>query len=136
MEKELLNIKIQTLPNGYALTVGSEEYMYFTLEKLAEGFLYHVCLGELGAASNEDIKTFLDAAVVYRADNGKIAKRMVILEDENKRLSSTLENQKKVIAKQKSALRKAREEFEKKILKGEKTLDVDFGGDEDEDDDE
>jgi hypothetical protein len=136
MEKELLNIKIQTLPNGYALTVGSEEYMYFTLEKLAQGFLYHVCLGELGAASNEDIKTFLDAAVVYRADNGKIAKRMVILEDENKRLSFTCDNQKKVIAKQKSALKKAREELEKKRIRGEKTLNVDFGEDEDEDDDE
>lgn len=136
MKTELLNIKIQTLPNGYALTVGNEEYMYFTLEKLAEGFLYHVCLGELGAASNEDIKTFLDAAVVYRADDGKIAKKMVILEEENKRLSFACENQKKIIARQKSALRKAREELEKKRIKGEKTLNVDFEEDEDEDDDE
>jgi len=136
MEKELLNIKIQTLPNGYALTVGNNEYMYFTLENLTQGFLYHVCLGELGDASNEDIKIFLDAAVAYRADNGEIAKRMVILEDENKRLSSTLENQKKAIAKQKSALKKAREVLEKKRIKGEKTLDVDFGEDEDGDDDE
>lgn len=136
MEKEHLNIKIKTLPNGYALTVGSEEYMYFTLEKLAEGFLYHVCLGELAATNSEDIKTFLDAAVVYRADDGKIAKRMVILEEENKRLSFTCENQKKVIARQKSALRKAKEELEKKRIKGEKTLNVDFGEDEDEDEDE
>ena len=136
MEKELLNIKIQTLPNGYTLTVESEEYMYFTLEKLAEGFLYHVCLGELGAASSEDIKTFLDAAVAYRADDGEIAKKMTILEDENKRLSSTCENQKKTIANQKSALRKAREELEKKTIRGEKTLNVDFEEDEDEDGDE
>ena len=136
MEKEILNIKIQPIPNGYALTVGNEEYMYFTLEKLAQGFLYHVCLGELGDTSNEDIKKFLDAAVVYRADNGEVAKRMVILEDENKRISSTLENQRKTIAKQKSALRKAREVLEKKRIRGEKTSDVDFGEGEDEDDDE
>ena len=136
MEKELLNIEIKPIPNGYTLTVDNNEYMYFTLEKLAEGFLYHVCLGELGAASNEDIKTFLDAAVAYRADDGKIAKKMVILEEENKRLSFTCENQKKIIAKQKSTLRKAREELEKKRIRGEKALNVDFEEDEDEDDDE
>ena len=131
MAKELLNIKIQTLPNGYALTVGGEEYMYFTLEKLAHGFLYHVCLGELGAASNEDIKTFLDAAVVYRADDGQIAKKMTKLANENERLQSMCENQKKTIASVRNLLKKAKEELAKKSHKGKQEID-----DEDEEDNE
>ena len=117
MAKELLSVKIQTLPNGYALTVGNNEYMYFTLEKLAEGFLYHVCLGELGAASNEDIKTFLDAAVVYRADDGQITKKMTKLANENERLQSMFENQKKTIASIKDLLKKTKEELAKKSPK-------------------
>ena len=131
MAKELLNIKIKTLPNGYALTVGSEEYMYFTLEKLSQGFLYHVCLGELGAASNEDIKTFLDAAVVYRADDGKITKKMTKIANENERLQSLSENQKKTIANLRNLLKKAKYELAKKSPKGKQEID-----DEEEDDDE
>ena len=130
MAKELLNIKIQTLPNGYALTVGNNEYMYFTLEKLLDGFMYHVGLGELGFVNMEDIKTFLDAAVVYRADDGQIAKKMTKLTNENERLQSMFENQKKTITSLRNILKKAKEELAKKSPKGKTVLD------EDEEDDE
>ena len=131
MAKELLNIKIQTLPNGYALTVGNNVYMYFSLETLLDGFMCHVGLGELGAASNKDIKTFLDAAVVYRADDGKITKKMTKIANENERLQSLSENQKKTIANLRNLLKKAKYELAKKSPKGKQEID-----DEEEDDDE
>ena len=131
MAKELLNIKIQPLPNGYALTVDSNEYMYFSLEKLLDGFMYHVGLGELGFVNMDDIKTFLDAAVVYRADDGQITKKMTKLTNENERLQSMFENQKKTIASLRNLLKKTKEELAKKSPKGKTVLDED-----DEDDDE
>jgi hypothetical protein len=105
MAKELLNIKIQTLPNGYALTVGSNEYMYFTVGQLLEGMLYHVGLGETEYAGTEDIREILDAAVAYRADNGNIVKNMVRLTQENERLEALTKKQKKIIEKQKKLIK-------------------------------
>lgn len=41
-EKQFPNIKLQTLPNGYALTVEGEEYMYLSTADLLCGFIAHV----------------------------------------------------------------------------------------------
>lgn len=105
MAKELLNIKIEPLPNGYALTVGSNEYMYFTVGQLLEGLLYHVGLGETEYAGTEDIREILDAAVAYRADNGNVVKNMVRLTQENERLAALTKKQKKIIEKQKKLIK-------------------------------
>lgn len=122
MKTELLNIKIQTLPNGYALTVGNNEYMYFSLETLLDGFMYHVGLGELGIVSMEDIKMLIESAVVYRADDGQITKKMTKLANENERLQSMFENQKKTIASLRNLLKKAKEELAKKSPKGKQKV--------------
>ena len=133
MKEELLNIKIQTLPNGYALTVDNNEYMYFTLEKLLEGFMYHVGLGELGIVNMDDIKMLVESAVVYRADDGKITKKMTKLANENERLQSMFENQKKTVASLRNLLKKAKDELAKKSPKGKTVLDDDKNDDDEED---
>ena len=130
MAQELLNIKIETLPNGYALTVVNNEYMYFTLENLTQGFLYHVCLGELGAASNEDIKTILDAAVAYRADNGETAKKMTEIVSENERLTTSCENLKKNIERKKGFIKRLKDELKNAKVK------VDVPDDDEEEDED
>jgi len=130
MKTELLNIKIQTLPNGYALTVGNNEYMYFTLEKLLEGFLYHIGLGELGIVNIDDIKMLVESAVVYRADDGQITKKMTKLANENERLQSMFENQKKTIASLRNLLKKTKEELAKKSPKGKQKVEDEEDGEE------
>ena len=45
MKKKRKQIKIETLPNGYALTVGRKEYMLFNETELAAAVFYHILLG-------------------------------------------------------------------------------------------
>lgn len=105
MEKELLNIKIQTLPNGYALDVENEKYMYHSLEGLIEGFMFHVCLGEKPYCNKEFIKDFLATAIAWKTGDGDLAKKNIELVDENKRLLSTIQTSKKTIKRLKERIK-------------------------------
>lgn len=51
---KLTQIKIETLPNGYSLTVKGEGYFAFTLQDLFRQFIVHVGMDELG---NVDMNT-------------------------------------------------------------------------------
>ena len=46
MKEVKMQIKVQTLPNGYALTVNGEEFMYFNELDLLAGFNAHVGLAD------------------------------------------------------------------------------------------
>lgn len=105
MEKELLNIKIQTLPNGYTLDVDNQKYMYHSLDGLIEGFMYHVCLGEKPYCNKEFIKDFLATAIAWKTGDGDLAKKNIDLVDENKRLSSTIQTSKKTIKRLKERIK-------------------------------
>lgn len=106
MEKKILNVKVTTIPNGYTLDVEKEKYMYHSLKDLLEGFMYHVGLGELGYTDTQSISEFITAAVVYRADDKKIAKKMKLLTDEKNRLQSTCDGHKRTIKRLKEILKK------------------------------
>lgn len=97
MEKELLNIKIQTPPNGYALDVDNQKYMYHSLEGLIEGFMFHVGLGEKPYCNKEFIKDFLATAIAWKTGDGDLVKKNIELVDENKRLAHAIEANKKTI---------------------------------------
>lgn len=97
MEKELLNIKIQTIPNGYTLDVDNQKYMYHSLEGLIEGFMFHAGLGEKPYCNKEFIKDFLATAIAWKTGDGDLVKKNIDLVDENKRLSSTIQTSKKTI---------------------------------------
>ena len=97
MEKELLNIKTETLPNGYALDVEKGKYMYHSLEGLIEGFMLHVGLEEASYCNKEFIKDFLATAIAWKTGDGDLAKKNIELVDENKRLAHAIEANKKTI---------------------------------------
>lgn len=105
MEKELLNIKTETLPNGYALDVDNQKYMYHSLEGLIEGFMFHAGLGEKPYCNKEFIKDFLATAIAWKTGDGDLVKKNIELTNENKRLSSTIQTNKKTIKRLKERIK-------------------------------
>ena len=65
-----IKIKVQTVSNGYTLDIHKDEtdfgYLYFTLPKLLEGFIYHIGLEELRAATKEKIHDVIEASLTWR----------------------------------------------------------------------
>lgn len=78
-KKELKNITVQTLPNGYSLTFDgmkqSNGYMYFTEEKLLEGFMLHIGLHMTDQLNTETMQDFIVAAMNWN-DNEKNVKEI------------------------------------------------------------
>jgi len=78
-KKELKNITVQTLPNGYSLTFDgmkqSQGYMYFNEEKLLEGFMLHIGLHMTDQLSTETMQDFIVAAMNWN-DNEKCVKEI------------------------------------------------------------
>ena len=66
-KKKLPRIEVHTLPNGYSLSIEGhkQEYMYFTPEKLLEGFMVHVGLKMTEQLSTDTIKSFIDSALEW-----------------------------------------------------------------------
>lgn len=105
MEKELLNINTQTIPNGYALDVDNQKYMYHSLDGLIEGFMFHVGLREKPYCNKEFIKDFLATAIAWKTGDGDLVKKNIELMNENKRLSSTIQTNKKTIKRLKERIK-------------------------------
>lgn len=120
MAKELRRIGIETLPNGYALTVGEHNYMYHNEKDLLEGFMYHVGLNEKGYIDRETIEEFLTASIVYRSDNGSTVKKMLKTEKENESLRSMCDAMRKRIKTLESGVGKIKGKSEiKRLLEDE-----------------
>ena len=66
-KKKLPHISVQTLPNGYSLTIEGHkhEYMYFSPEKLLEGVMVHVGLKMTEELSTDTIKSFIESALEW-----------------------------------------------------------------------
>ena len=66
-KKKLPHISVQTLPNGYSLSIEGHkhEYMYFSPEKLLEGVMVHVGLKMTEELSTDTIKSFIDSAIEF-----------------------------------------------------------------------
>lgn len=65
MKKELLNkIEVNTLPNGYGLSVNGEDFMYFNELDLLAGFMSHVGLQESKALERGTILSSLFSAML------------------------------------------------------------------------
>lgn len=88
---EITEIQVYKVPNGHVLKVNSDEYMYYSLAALLEGFMYHVGLEELAAVDAETMREFIAASVVWR-DNKDAVKEIVRLQKENNSLSSMVKN--------------------------------------------
>jgi len=120
MAKDLEQINVKTLPNGYALTVGEYNYMYHNKKDLLEGFMYHVGLNENGYIDMETIEEFLTASIVYRSDNGSNVKKMMKTMKENESLRSMCDAMRKRIKALESGVDKRKGKSEmKRLLKDE-----------------
>ena len=66
-KKKLPQIEIRTLANGYSLSIEGhkQEYMYFTPDKLLEGFMVHVGLKMTEQLNPDTIKSFIDSALEW-----------------------------------------------------------------------
>ena len=63
-KKNLAKINLSTLPNGYALTVDDQEYMYFNEIDLLAGFMGHVGIREVDYADRGTILSSLMSAML------------------------------------------------------------------------
>lgn len=59
MKEKPIKITVQTLPNGYELKIGGQEYMYFSVMDLLAGFMIHVGMQEPEYMDNGNILTML-----------------------------------------------------------------------------
>ena len=66
MKHHLPKIKIETLANGYALTVDDKEYMYFSVDDLIAGFFAHVAVGKNGYLDKDVVQGILIAAATWK----------------------------------------------------------------------
>jgi hypothetical protein len=100
MAKNIMKIKVQTLPNGYSLDVNGTSYMYFTEIGLLEGMLYHIGLMEMKYADQETIRDMLVAAIESHA-NFELAERVKKLEEAARDAEKAAEKEKKKEKKEK-----------------------------------
>lgn len=64
MAKNSFYINVDTLPNGYSLTVNNSDFMYFNPVELTLGFLAHVGLSQTKAMDKDDIITMVFQTMV------------------------------------------------------------------------
>lgn len=60
------NIRIETLPNGYTLTIDDQEYMYMNAEDLIAGFFTHVAIGKTEYLDKEMVEGIMLAAATWQ----------------------------------------------------------------------
>lgn len=96
MAKNLLDINVQTVPNGYVLDLENKSYMYYNLSELLDGFIYHVGLEELDEVDNETRRDIITASLIWK-ESGEAIKELIKqkkinekLENANKRLQNNI----------------------------------------------
>ena len=78
LKRKLPMIKVETLPNGYALRfdgMKNQGYMYFSPAKLLEGFMLHIGLDMTEELDIETMQDFIVAATQWN-DNKKCVKEI------------------------------------------------------------
>ena len=83
--KDQIKVRVATVSNGYTLdlTIDGQKqgYMYFNVEELLEGFMYHVGLQEFSPFGKADISVFLEAVSKWQ-DNEMLVKELLLKERE------------------------------------------------------
>ena len=103
MGKNLLNIKLRTVPNGYVLDIEKKSYMYYNLSELLDGFIYHIGLGELDEVDDETRRNIIAASVTWK-ENGSSAKELLSYKEKCERLERSNEILKKQADKAKKII--------------------------------
>ena len=64
-KKDLQNIAVRTVSNGYILTVGTIDYMAFSIEQLVNCFFAHVAVGKKEYLDSETAEALVEAAATW-----------------------------------------------------------------------
>ena len=65
MKKKRKQIKVETLPNGYALTFGKKEYLLFNENELIAAVFYHILLGNEEYVNKNISENLMTAAATW-----------------------------------------------------------------------
>ena len=65
-KRELLYINVDTLSNGYAFTVGKNEYMCWTPEQLVEEVFDRIAIGEREYLTKENVSAIMEACAKWQ----------------------------------------------------------------------
>lgn len=71
-KKDLKNIAVRTVSNGYILTVGTIDYMAFSIEQLVNCFFAHVAIGKKIFLDHETAEALVEAAATWKEKGGAI----------------------------------------------------------------
>ena len=89
-KEKLIKINVRNLPNGYALTVGSQEYMYYNPMDLLAGFMVHVGLQQTEYMEKGNILTMLFQLLVGEQWEDNVNAMYGKINDMDSRLTFTL----------------------------------------------
>ena len=124
--KDQIKVRVATVSNGYTLdlTIDGQKqgYMYFNVEELLEGFMYHVGLLEVSPYGKAEIREFLDAASKWQ-DNGLLVKELLQKTKEItflKEHEALLEEQLSQKRQQNERSKQRKRELEEKLAKHKK----------------
>lgn len=96
--KKLKRIEVRTLPNGYSLDFDGAHangFMYYTADKLLEGFMCHIGLKMTEQLDMDTMQDFITTAINWR-DNEKCIREI----DRLKRELTTMTNKRNSLARQ------------------------------------
>ena len=65
-KKDFQNIAVRTVSNGYILTVGTIDYMAFSIEQLVSIFFAHVAIGKKKFLDHETSEALIEAAATWK----------------------------------------------------------------------
>ena len=131
MTKKLNTIKVETLNNGYSLSVNKNKYMYYDEKELSEGFIYHVCFGELEYINKKEIKHIIESAIAWRSDKGKTTKEIMRLKEENSSLQSNINYLKRLNENLRNKVKRFKKQFDAIGISYKDESDKDNGDDKD-----
>ena len=89
-KEKLININVKNLPNGYSLTVGTQEYMYYNPMDLLAGFMVHVGLQQTEYMEKGNILTMLFQILVGEQWEENVNAMYGKINDMDSRLTFTL----------------------------------------------
>ena len=65
-KRELLYVRVETLPNGYSFTVGKNEYMCWTPEQLVDEVFTRIAIGEREYLDKENVSAIMEACAKWQ----------------------------------------------------------------------
>lgn len=80
-KKTFKKVTVHTLPNGYELTIGGHEYMYFNEETLAAGIFDHLLLGNNKDSDSNLSANLIEAAATWQTIGDAIKANALLMGD-------------------------------------------------------